>query len=68
MHIGDPAGLGVADLQAPDFGDPVDIRDGETPMFWACGVTPQQAIASAAPDIAITHEPGHMFVTDLPAD
>ena len=37
-------------------------------MFWACGVTPQLAIANAAPEIAIVHEPGHMFITDLPAD
>ena len=68
IHVGDPAGLGISDLNAPDFGDSVDIRGGEVPMFWACGVTPQLAIASAAPEIAITHEPGHMFITDLPAD
>ena len=68
VHVGDPAELGITDLHAPDFGDSVDIRGGEVPMFWACGVTPQLAIASAAPEIAITHEPGHMFITDLPAD
>ena len=68
IHIGNPAGLGIADLNAPDFGDAVDIHDGEVPMFWACGVTPQLAIANAAPEIAITHEPGHMFITDLPAE
>ena len=67
VHVGDPSGLGISDLNAPDFGDPVDIHDGEVPMFWACGVTPQLAIANAAPEIAITHEPGHMFITDLPA-
>ncbi len=68
VHVGNPSDLGIADLHAPDFGDPVDIYQGEVPMFWACGVTPQLAIASAAPEIAITHEPGHMFITDLPAD
>ena len=68
VHAGDPAQLGITDLDAPDFGEPVDIHDGEVPMFWACGVTPQLAIANAAPEIAITHEPGHMFITDLPAD
>ena len=68
VHVGDPAGLGIADLNTPDFGEPVDIRDGEVPMFWACGVTPQLAIVNARPEIAITHEPGHMFITDLPAD
>ena len=68
IHAGNPAGLGIADLGTPDFGDPVDIHAGEVPMFWACGVTPQLAITNAAPEIAITHEPGHMFITDLPAD
>ena len=68
VHAGDPADLGIEDLHAPDFGDTVDVYDGEVPMFWACGVTPQLAIANAAPEIAITHEPGHMFITDLPAD
>ena len=68
IHIGDPSALGVTDLARPDFGDPVAVHDGEVPVFWACGVTPQLAIANAAPAIAITHEPGHMFITDLPAD
>ena len=68
VHAGDPAELGIADLGTPDFGDAVDIQDGEVPMFWACGVTPQLAIANAAPEIAITHEPGHMFITDLPIE
>ncbi len=65
IHVGDPAALGIGDLNAPDFGDPVDIHQGDVPMFWACGVTPQLAIANARPEIAITHEPGHMFITDL---
>ena len=68
VHAGDPAGLGISDLNAPDFGDSVDIHDDEVPVFWACGVTPQVALANAAPDLAIVHEPGHMFITDLPAD
>ena len=68
VDAGDPAGLGISDLTAPDFGDAVDIHAGEVPVFWACGVTPQLAIANAAPEIAITHEPGHMFITDLTAD
>ena len=68
VHIGDPAELAITDLRSPDFGDPVDIHDSEVPMFWACGVTPQLAIANARPEIAITHEPGHMFITDVPTD
>lgn len=65
IHIGDPAALGIHDLARPDFGDPVTIRDGEVPLFWACGVTPQLALAAAKPEIAITHSPGRMFITDL---
>jgi len=33
-------------------------------VFWACGVTPQAALLAAKVPIAITHAPGHMFVTD----
>ncbi len=57
--------LGIADLARPDFGDAVTVRDGEIPVFWACGVTPQLALAAARPALAITHSPGCMFVTDL---
>ncbi len=65
VQIGDPAILNIRDLNKPDFGDPVEVRSGETPVFWACGVTPQAvALASRLP-LLITHKPGHMFVTDL---
>ncbi|MDB6177181.1 putative hydro-lyase [Paracoccus sp. Z330] len=67
VHLGDPAQIGIVDIMRPDYGDAPDIRDGEIPVFWACGVTPQAAIAAARPDIAITHAPGHMLVTDIPA-
>lgn len=67
IHLGDPAQIGISDLMAPDYGDPPVIRDGDIPVFWACGVTPQAAIAAASPDLAITHAPGHMLVTDIPA-
>lgn len=64
VHVGDPAALGIADLDQPDFGDRVSIRSGEVPVFWACGVTPQAAIMAVAPEIAITHAPGHMLIGD----
>jgi uncharacterized protein YcsI (UPF0317 family) len=66
VHVGDPDGLGIADLGAPDYGDPVEVRAGEVPVFWACGVTPQAVAAASRPELMITHAPGHMFVTDLP--
>ncbi|GAB3443347.1 putative hydro-lyase [Streptomonospora sediminis] len=65
VHVGDPAALGIADLGAPDFGDPVEVRPGEVPVFWACGVTPQAAVMASAPEFAIAHAPGHMAVTDV---
>ncbi|MEU8177722.1 putative hydro-lyase [Microbispora hainanensis] len=64
VHVGDPAALGIADLGTPDFGDPVEVRDGELPVFWACGVTPQAAVMRSRPPFAIGHAPGHMAITD----
>jgi uncharacterized protein YcsI (UPF0317 family) len=66
VHVGSPTALGIADLSAPDFGDPVGARDGDVPVFWACGVTPQAALMASRPPFAITHAPGHMFITDVP--
>ena len=54
-----------ADLARPEFGDPVAIHEGEVPVFWACGVTPQAVALEARPEFMITHEPGIMFLTDL---
>ncbi|PPK65918.1 putative hydro-lyase [Actinokineospora auranticolor] len=64
VHIGSPESLGVV-LEKPDYGDPVTVRDGEVPVFWACGVTPQAALAASGVPFAITHAPGHMFITDI---
>jgi uncharacterized protein YcsI (UPF0317 family) len=68
LHIGDPGAIGIGDLSKPDFGDPPLMEDGDIPVFWACGVTPQVAIRNARADLAITHEPGMMLVTDVPAE
>jgi uncharacterized protein YcsI (UPF0317 family) len=65
VHIGDPDRIGIRDLSRPDFGEAVGIRNGEVPVFWACGVTPQVALLHAKPDICITHTPGHMFISDI---
>jgi uncharacterized protein YcsI (UPF0317 family) len=65
VHIGDPEAIGIADISTPDFGDAVTIRSGEVPVFWPCGVTPQDAIMRTRPEIAITHAPGHMFISDV---
>ncbi|KYO66976.1 putative hydro-lyase [Thermovenabulum gondwanense] len=65
VHIGDPVKIGIKNIEKPDFGDPVEIKENEVPVFWACGVTPQSVALSSKPDIMITHSPGHMFITDL---
>lgn len=65
IHIGDPAAIGIKDISKPDFGDSVTVNEGEVPVFWCCGVTPQSAVMSAKPSIAISHAPGHMFITDV---
>ncbi len=65
VHVGLPEMIGIRDIAAPDYGDPVPIEADELPVFWACGVTPQAAIAAARPPFAITHAPGCMLVTDV---
>ena len=64
VHIGDPEAIGIRELTRPDFGDPVEVRSGEEPVFWACGVTPQAVALNCKPSLMITHTPGRMFITD----
>ena len=68
VHVADPQAIGISDLDHPAFGDPVSIHEGEHPVFWACGVTPQAVAMHAKPELMITHAPGHMFITDLADD
>ena len=65
IHIGSPEQIGIKDINKPDFGEAVTINKGETPVFWACGVTPQSVMMSSKPDFCITHAPGHMLITDI---
>ena len=64
VHVGDPEALGIRNLDEPEFGEPVEIEEGQMPVFWACGVTPQAVVMRAKPPLVITHGPGHMFITD----
>ncbi|WP_210203634.1 putative hydro-lyase [Breoghania corrubedonensis] len=68
VHIGDPAAIDIADLSRPDWGDPVPMPVTHTPVFWACGVTPQAIIRNAKLPICITHKPGTMLLTEVPDD
>lgn len=64
VHVGDPELIGIKNIGRADYGDTVEIRPGEIPVFWACGVTPQNALVEARLPFAITHAPGYMFVGD----
>lgn len=68
IAVGDPAEIGIDDLSRPDWGDPVDIRPGEVPVYWACGVTPQNVLLDAGLPLCITHSPGHMLIADVAED
>ena len=64
IHIGDPAAIGIVHLDKPNFGQTSTIRTGETPVFWACGVTAQAVAMESRLPLMITHAPGYMFITD----
>ncbi|WP_415919195.1 putative hydro-lyase [Tateyamaria sp. SN6-1] len=68
IAVGDPAAIGITDLNRPDYGDPVEIAPDEVPVFWACGVTPQNVLRAARLPVCITHAPGHMLITDVAED
>jgi len=65
LHIGDPEAIGVRDLSRPDYGSATTIKEGEVPVFWACGVTSQAVAMQSKPPLMITHAPGHMLITDM---
>ena len=65
VHWGDPDSIGIRRLDHPDEGDAVTIERGEVPVFWGCGVTPQNVAIESRIPYVIVHEPGHMFITDM---
>lgn len=68
IAVGDPAQLAIPDLSQPDWGEPVDVHAGEVPVYWACGVTPQNVLLDAKLPLCITHSPGHMLISDVAED
>lgn len=73
--------LGIRDVAEPEFGD-APLRgdgsgerfgpgeggeeDGYVPVFWGCGVTPQEAVRQARLEgTVMAHSPGCMIVLDL---
>ncbi|KAK5115855.1 hypothetical protein LTR85_009449 [Meristemomyces frigidus] len=72
--------LGLDSVCKPDWGDaPVTAdgsevvrwieeakADGSVPVFWGCGVTPQEAVMRAEiPGVVMGHAPGYMVVLDV---
>ncbi|XP_065057698.1 D-glutamate cyclase, mitochondrial-like isoform X2 [Rhopilema esculentum] len=71
VHIGNPAEIGIEDLNSSSiaFHDevadkPLTLREGDVPVFWACGVTSGHALEAARIPITFSHSPGCMFITD----
>ena len=66
IHSGDPSKIGITDISKPDYGDSVDIHTDkdEIPVFWACGVTPQEIVLASKPSYCVTHSPGFMLLLD----
>ncbi len=64
IQVGYPEMIGIEDINRPDYGDAVEIKKDEIPLFWPCGVTPQNALRDVKLPFAITHAPGHMFISD----
>ncbi|KAK7977629.1 hypothetical protein PG996_003683 [Apiospora saccharicola] len=68
--------LGILDVDAPEWGEAPIAADGrplgqlqgsddEIPVFWACGVTPQEAVMRAnIKGTVMAHAPGHMLLLD----
>ncbi|OBR02580.1 Duf1445 domain protein [Colletotrichum higginsianum IMI 349063] len=68
--------IGIRDVTKPDWGDVTLRLDGEgvfgpdddeyVPVFWGCGVTPQEAVMRADLEGTVMgHAPGHMTVLDV---
>jgi len=64
IQVGYPEMIGIKDITKPEYGDSVEIKKDEIPLFWPCGVTPQNVLRDVKLPFAITHAPGHMFVSD----
>lgn len=70
--------LGIEDISRPQWGDQVLGLDGSVfteedeeyvPVFWACGVTPQNAVVMAGLEgVVMGHAPGYMIVLDVTED
>ncbi|KAL5327285.1 hypothetical protein ACEPPN_004979 [Leptodophora sp. 'Broadleaf-Isolate-01'] len=72
--------LGIENVDVPQWGDAPLTMDGRplsevvgdeenVPLFWGCGVTPQEAVMRASLEgVVMAHAPGHMLVLDCLED
>ncbi len=66
VHFGSPDEIGILNVFEPDWGDvPRPLLEDEVNVFWACGVTPQNAILVSSVPFCISHTPGYMLITDI---
>lgn len=65
VHVGNPDAIGIRNIDSPDWGEPAAFDADDVPVFWACGVTPQNVLTAARPPLCISHTPGRMLVTDV---
>jgi uncharacterized protein YcsI (UPF0317 family) len=65
VHVGDGRPIGIPDLSKVDFGEVPLMEEGEIPVFWGCGITPQMAAIESKVPFMITHKPCHMFISDI---
>jgi uncharacterized protein YcsI (UPF0317 family) len=68
VQVGSPHKIGIRDLKRVDYGVAPEIGEDESPVVWACGITPQAVAIQCKVPFMITHVPGHMFVTDWRVD
>lgn len=69
LDIGDGKKIGI-DINQPMWNPshpapPAVPKEGGVCMSWGCAVTPEIAIKSAKPPIAIVHYPGMVFISDV---
>lgn len=64
VHIGDGAPIGVFDYAEIAYGSVPEMDDGDVPVFWGCGITPQKVALDSKIPFMITHKPCHMFISD----
>ena len=72
--------LGISSIDQPQWGEPPLTKEGkplgelfgsdeDVPVFWGCGVTPQEAVMAAQiPGTVMAHAPGHMLLLDCRDD